>query len=113
MKSWLMLLCLTISPLANANGINCTSTLRDAWIDGSGLLLVHPYWANKSVGLCNVTTKHNNIEPEVCKSWVSIALTAVTAQKSTIIQYHTIDACSEIDSYSNSQQASYFMLRSE
>ena len=113
MKSWLMLLCLAIAPLANATAINCTSTLRDAWVEGNGLLLVHPYWANKSVGLCNVTTKHNNIEPEVCKSWVSIALTAVTTQKSTIIQYHTIGACSEIDSYSNSQQASYFMLRSE
>ncbi len=108
---------LLLSPtLSHADELfNCRGKIQSAWVDASGLLLINPTWANKSVGLCRLTTKHNNIEPEICTAWVSIALTAVTTQKPTTTQYRVseLSACSAISTYSQSESARYFMMNHE
>lgn len=95
------------------SSIHCKGNINNTWVDSSGLLLISTTWSSKAIGLCRVSTKHNNIEPETCKTWVSIALSALTSKKPTTIQYFTVSSCNEVLGYSSSQQPAYLMIRNE
>lgn len=99
---------------SNANGatsIHCGGNVRNAWIQSDGYLLISVEWTTKPVGLCNVVKKHNGISPETCKTWVSVALTALSTQKPTTMQFYNLKKCSDIKGYTASEKPHYFMLQ--
>lgn len=112
MRIIIILLALVSSTFSYAS-VHCKGIVNHTWIQSNGLLLISTTWSPNPIGLCNVSTKHHNIEPDTCKTWASIALAALTSKKSINMQYYNVSSCSDIKSYSNSQQAHYFMMNSE
>ncbi|EHV5558132.1 hypothetical protein LQM11_004441 [Vibrio parahaemolyticus] len=110
-KALMIFMGMSFSVAAQAD-VWCKGAVTDTWVDASGLLLVYTSWSPSALGLCRVTTQHNGIEPEVCNTWVSIALTATTTQKSTTLRYRNNDDCSTLAAYGNSPKPEYFMLGS-
>ncbi|CAH1555999.1 conserved exported hypothetical protein [Vibrio jasicida] len=106
----LSLLCLFSLSAFSAESIHCKGLVRDAWIQSDGALIINTSWAS-SVGLCNVSKTKNGVTPETCKSWSSMALTAVATQKPLMMQYYNLKKCSDIKRYTASEKPHYVMIR--
>ncbi|EGQ8056819.1 TPA: hypothetical protein ACF39K_001280 [Vibrio parahaemolyticus] len=107
---FLFLLCLFSASAMTAESIHCEGLVNDVWIQSDGALIVSTSWAS-SVGLCNVNTSRNGVAPETCKSWASMALTAVTTRKPLMMQYYNLKKCSDIKRYTASEKPHYVMIR--
>ncbi|ABU75030.1 hypothetical protein [Vibrio campbellii] len=107
---WFLLLWFFSVPAFCADSIHCKGTVTDAWIQSDGSLIINTSWAS-FVGLCSVSKTKNGITPDTCKSWVSMALTAVTTQKPLMMQYYNLKKCSDIKRYTASEKPHYVMIR--
>lgn len=98
----------------SSSSVICSGKIKNVWVQANGLLVISSTWHNQPVGLCSLTNEINGIKQNVCKAWLSTALTAQTTHSKTQIQYYIANStCSDIKTYSDSQAPHYFMIVGE
>lgn len=109
MKLILSFLLLVIS-VNSYSFVNCFGKINNAYVTKSGDLTLHTTWKNGYATVCNIVTTRSGVDPEVCKSWLSIALSAQISKSDTVTQYSSLNQCSEVLDYSAAQAPAYFMI---
>jgi hypothetical protein len=61
------------------------------------------------VALCNVNAVWQGVSVEVCKAWLTEALSAVLADKYILLQYSDIPSCATMATY-NAAPAPYYLM---
>lgn len=90
----------------------CKGNIQDVWVDFAGSLFIKGSWVNKHTKICNVTSGWEAISPEVCKTWLSLSMTAQVSQPDVTVRYKDdkISNCQNIPTYGNSPSPDYVML---
>ncbi|ROR97884.1 hypothetical protein EDC56_3551 [Sinobacterium caligoides] len=65
------------------NALDCSANVLSVRIMKTGILELQMNGPveNNYINICNITKDFNDVPPEVCKSWLSIALTAKASEK--------------------------------
>ena len=85
-------------------GVNCGGTISNTILYADGNLVIHSSWRNGWTALCNM-----NREPDICKTWASIATASNISGKQVIVQYlHDTMNCGDIPTYAASPKPNYF-----
>jgi len=90
--------------------VNCVGTIDKFYLEKDGRLTIYPSWKGGYVTICNTLYSYKGVSSEVCKGWLSIALTARAAKIQTVASYPQFDSCSQVLNYSEADTPNYLML---
>lgn len=97
------------SSQAFSSSIWCYGNVERVYVDHSGGLIIFSTWRNEYTQLCSMNSVWKGITQEVCKSWLSMAMTARVSQIPVRTMY-TSSSCESMPAYGNALAPSYFML---
>ncbi|CZF86984.1 hypothetical protein GMA8713_05025 [Grimontia marina] len=100
---------LLFSSQAFSNAVWCYGNVERVYVEHSGGLIIFSTWRNEYTQLCSVNSVWKGITQEVCKSWLSMAMTAKVSQVPVITHYAS-SSCESMPTYSNALAPIYFML---
>lgn len=101
---------LLILSLNSYGFVNCFGKINNVYVAKNGDLTLHTTWKNGYAAICNVSSARDGVSPEVCKSWLSIALSAQVSNSTTVAQYGALTNCSEVPDYSAAPGPNYLMI---
>lgn len=90
--------------------VNCFGKINNVYLSKSGHLVVHTTWKNGYAAVCSMTETWKGVSAEVCKGWLSIAQTAQVSKMETVMQYGSLNACSDVQDYTSAEAPNYLML---
>lgn len=110
-KYFIFILSLMISGQANAYHF-CKGKIKTVWTEGNGSVYIVGSWRNAHTKICNINSAWNNIQPEVCKVWVSTVHLAYAAKSDVTVRYHEADSesCAQLTTYGSAPAPNYIML---
>lgn len=88
----------------------CSGKITHTYLAEDGTLVIRGDWRNQHTAICNVNTDRKGVSPEVCKSWLSIALAAKLSKADVVVYYSDVPSCSEVPQYSAAPKPGYLML---
>ncbi len=108
---FVLFICLFASTSVFAAPQWCTGTITTLYQDAGGQLVVNGTWRGDHTVICNVLAERDGIKTEVCKNWLSMAMTAYVTGKEVIVHYSDEDSCAALPKYTASPSPIYVMLK--
>ena len=108
MKKFLILLS-TIIAFSSGAAVNCVGDIKRVYLGKDGQVVLFTSWRNGYHTICSMNGEWKGVSVDVCKGWLSIAQTAKVSKTPTIMRYQ-LNACSELNTYSNAISPDYVML---
>lgn len=109
-KYSILLLLMGINNQTLAAGQWCSGKISNIHVGADGQLYIVGSWRKQHTTICNINENRRGVTPEVCKSWLSLAITAYTTEVAVTMHYGNIESCGAIPAYGSAPAPSYLML---
>jgi len=104
----ILFVCVQSSAMAGQNW--CSGKITHTYLYEDGTLFINGDWRNQHTAICNINKDRQGISPDVCKSWLSIAMAAKLSEAKVIVYYKDVPSCSDIPQYGGAPNPGYLML---